>query len=73
MTGRRVKLDLSDFVTGGGARRWMYLSDDKMSTVSDIVDRLREEYSQLGEGDRVTLYLDNYELPDWEDINIVQS
>ena len=51
----------------------MYLRDESVSTVSDIVDRLREEYSQLGQGDNVSLYLDSFLLPAWEDINIVQS
>merc|ERR1712098_550025 len=72
-SGRRIKLDLSDFVSDAGCKRWMYLSDGTVSTVSDLVDILRSEYTQIGENDVVSLLLDNFILPHWETINILQS
>ena len=33
----------------------------------------RSEYTQIGENDLVTLLLDNYILPHWESIDILQS
>ena len=41
MSGRRIKLNLSDFVSDAGCKRWMYLSEGAVSTVSDLVDILR--------------------------------
>jgi len=73
MSGRRIKLNLSDFVSDAGCKRWMYLSEGAVSTVSDLVDILRSEYTQIGENDLVTLLLDNYILPHWESIDILQS
>lgn len=37
--GRRIKLDLSNFVRDGGSHRWMYLPDQSFSTVSDVIER----------------------------------
>ena len=45
MSGRRIRLDLSDFVLDIGSHRWMFLSDLKFSTVSDLVEQLKEEYT----------------------------
>jgi len=73
MSGRRIKLNLSDFVSDAGCKRWMYLSEGAVSTVSDLVDILRSEYTQIGENDLVTLLLDNFILPHWESIDILQS
>ena len=33
----------------------------------------RSEYTQIGENDLVTLLLDNFILPHWESIDILQS
>ena len=71
--GRRIKLDLSNFVSDGGARRWMWLSRDQVASVSDLVDQLRSEYHQLGDQDLVTLTLDSFVLPHWESVDILQS
>jgi len=73
MSGKRIKLNLSDFVSDAGCKRWMYLSEGAVSTVSDLVDILRSEYTQIGENDLVTLLLDNFILPHWESIDILQS
>ena len=71
--GRRIKLNLDDFVHDGGSHRWMWLAEDSVTSVSDLVDKLRGEYHQLGPGDMVTVYLEDYILPPWETINILQS
>ena len=71
--GRRIKLDLSDFVQDAGARRWMFIKEESFSTISDVVEKLREEYQQLGENDLVSLMLDNFSLPPWETVELLQS
>ena len=71
--GRRIKLDLSSFVHDGGSHRWMYLPDQSFSTVSYVVDRLKSEDSQLSEDDLVILMLEDFILPAWENINVLQS
>ena len=71
--GRRIKLDLTDFVKDAGGQRWMFVSRDDFSTISDVVDRLREEHQQLGQHDLVTLLLDNFTLPPWESVELLQS
>ena len=71
--GRRIKLDLTDFVKDAGGQRWMFVSRDDFSTISDVVDRLREEHHQLGQHDLVTLLLDNFTLPPWESVELLQS
>ena len=70
---RRIKLDLTDFVKDAGGQRWMFVSRDDFSTISDVVDRLREEHQQLGQHDIVTLLLDNFTLPPWESVELLQS
>ena len=52
--GKRIKLDLTDFVKDSGGQRWMFVSREDFSTISDVVDRLREEHQQLGQNDLVT-------------------
>ena len=71
--GRRIKLDLTDFVKDAGGQRWMFVSREEFSTISDVVDRLREEHQQLGQHDLVTLLLDNFTLPPWESVELLQS
>ena len=71
--GRRIKLDLTDFVKDAEGQRWMFVSRDDFSTISDVVDRLREEHQQLGQHDIVTLLLDNFTLPPWESVELLQS
>ena len=71
--GRRIKLDLTDFVKDAGGQRWMFVSRDDFSTISDVVDRLREEHQQLGQHHLVTLLLDNFTLPPWESVELLQS
>jgi len=67
-------LDLSDFVLDVGSHRWMFLSDSKFSTVSDLVEQLKAEYMQLEEGDLVQVFMDgNFVIPPWESIEILQS
>jgi len=74
MSGRRIRLDLSDFVLDIGSHRWMFLSDGKFSTVSDLVDQLKEEYTQLEEEDMVQVFMDgDFVIPPWESIEILQS
>ena len=74
MVGKqRIKLDLTDFVKDAGGQRWMFVSRDDFSTISDVVDRLREEHQQLGQHDIVTLFLDNFTLPPWESVELLQS
>ena len=53
--GRRIKLNLDDFVHDGGSHRWMWLAEASVTSVSDLVDKLRAEYHQLGPGDMVTV------------------
>ena len=38
-----------------------------------ILILFRSEYTQIGENDLVTLLLDNFILPHWESIDILQS
>lgn len=50
--GRRIKLDLSNFVRDGGSHRWMYLPDQSFSTVSDVIERFgyidsMENYNEI--------------------------
>ena len=71
--GRRIKLDLSDFVKEAGGKRWMFVSQEEFSTISDVVARLREEHKQLGQKYIVTLLLDNFTLPSWESVELLQS
>ena len=71
--GRRIKLDLSNFVGDGGSLRWMFVADREVSLVSDLADKLRAEYSQLRDGDTLTLQLDGFLLPPWEPATILQS
>ena len=74
MSGRRIRLDLSDFVLDIGSHRWMFLSDGKFSTVSDFVDQLKEEYTQLEAEDMVQLFMEgDFVIPSWESIEILQS
>ena len=74
MSGRRIRLDLSDFVLDVGSHRWMFLSDSKFSTVSDLVEQLKAEYMQLEEGDLVQVFMEgNFVIPPWESIEILQS
>jgi len=74
MSGRRIRLDLSDFVLDIGSHRWMFLSDVKFSTVSDLVDQLKEEYTQLKADDMVQVFMDgDFVIPSWESIEILQS
>ena len=51
----------------------MWLAEASVTSVSNLVDKLRAEYRQLGPGDMVTVYLEDYILPPWETINILQS
>ena len=44
----------------------MWLPEDSVTHVSDLVDKLRREYHQLGEGDMVTLYLEDAIIPPGE-------
>ena len=46
---------------------------DVAEGVSDLVDKLRGEYHQLGEGGMETINPEDYILPPWETINILQS
>ena len=71
--GRRIKLDLSNFVGDGGSLRWMFVADSEVRLVSDLADKLRAEYSQLQDGDTLTLLLDGFLLPPWEPATILQS
>ena len=71
--GRRIKLNLDDFVQDGGSPRWMWLEEDSVTTMSDLVDKLRGEYHQLEDGDMVTLYLEDAIIPACEPINILHS
>ena len=71
--GRRIKLDLSNFVGDGGSLRWMFVADSEVRLVSDLADKLRAEYSQLRAGDTLTLLLDGFLLPPWEPATILQS
>ena len=71
--GRRIKLDLSNFVGDGGSLRWMFVADSEVRLVSDLADKLRAEYSQLRAGDSLTLLLDGFLLPPWEPATILQS
>eukprot|EP00092_Neocalanus_flemingeri_P027967 GFUD01030364.1.p1 GENE.GFUD01030364.1~~GFUD01030364.1.p1 ORF type:complete len:579 (-),score=205.60 GFUD01030364.1:61-1797(-) len=74
MSGRRIKLDLSDFVKDVGYHRWMFLSDTKFTTVSDLVEQLREEYSQLDREDMVQVFMGGeFVIPPWESIQILQA
>jgi len=74
MSGRRIRLDLSDFVLDLGSHRWMFLKDSKFSTVSDLVEQLKEEYIQLDEDDAVQVFMDgDFVIPPWESIEILQS
>jgi len=67
-------LDLSDFVLDVGSHRWMFLSDSKFSTVSDLVEQLKAEYMQLEEGDLVQVFMGgDFVIPPWESIEILQS
>ena len=66
-------MDLTDFVKDAGGQRWMFVSREDFSTISDVVDRLREEHQQLGQHDLVTLLLDNFTLPPWESVELLQS
>ena len=70
--GRRIKLDLTDFVKDAGALRWMFIREENSSTISDVQERLRDEYQQLGEHDLITLFLDNFSLPPWETAELLQ-
>ena len=65
--GRRIKLDLSNFVGDGGSLRWMFVADREVSLVSDLADKLRAEYNQLQDGNTVTLPLNSFLLPDRDD------
>ena len=38
MGGKRIKLDLNDFLESIGCHRWMFLSDDLFATVGDLVE-----------------------------------
>ena len=71
--GRRIKLDLTDFVKDTGGQRWMFVNPEDLSTISDVVDRLREEHKQLGQQYIITLFLDNFILPSWESVELLQS
>ena len=71
--GRRIKLDLTDFVKDAGGQRWMFVSREEFSTISDVVERLREEHQQLAQPHLVTLLLDNFTLPPWESVELLQS
>merc|ERR1711976_680687 len=72
--GRRIKLDLSDFVLDSGARRWIFLCESKYATISDVVDELKSQYSELAKSDMVQLFMDEtFLLPHWESIEILQS
>ena len=51
----------------------MFIKEESFSTISDVVEKLREEYQQLGENDLVTLILDNFSLPPWETVDLLQS
>ena len=74
MSGRRLRLDLSDFVIDAGAKRWIFLSDQKFSTVSDLIDQLKDEYTQLTKEDTVHIFMDgDFVIPSWESIEIFQS
>jgi hypothetical protein len=74
MGGRRIKLDLSDFVAGIDCHRWMFLSDDKFATVGDLVEQLREEYSQLEKNTMVQVFMGGeFVIPHLEPIQILQS
>ena len=74
MSGRRIRLDLGDFVLDIGSHRWMFLSDVKFSTMSDLVEKLKEEYTQLEEEDMVQVFMDgDFVIPPWESIQILQS
>ena len=39
--GRRIRLNLEDFVHDDGCHRWMFLSGESVTTVRDLVDKLR--------------------------------
>ena len=71
--GKRIKLDLTDFVKDAGGQRWMFVSREDFSTISDVVDRLREQHQKLGQHDIVTLLLDNFTLPPSESVELLQS
>ena len=71
--GRRIKMDLTDFVKDVGAQRWMFVRPESFSTISDVVERLRGEYQQLGESDLVTLFLEDFSLPAWETVELLQE
>ena len=71
--GRRIRLDLSDFVKDAGGKRWMFVSSEDFSTISDVVDRMREEHKQLGQKYIVTLHLNSFILPSWESVELLQS
>ena len=74
MGGRRIKVDLSDFVESIGCHRWMFLSDDKFATVGDLVEQLREEYSQLKKNTMVEVFMGGeFVIPHLEPIQILQS
>jgi len=74
MSGRRIRLDLSDFVLDVGSHRWMFLSDAKFATVSDLVEQLKVEYTQLEDDDLVQVFMDgDFVIPPWESIEILQS
>ena len=71
--GKRIKLDLTDFVKDAGGQRWMFVSREDFSTIRDVEDRLREQHQKLGQHDIVTLLLDNFTLPPSESVELLQS
>lgn len=73
MTDLRIRLDLSDFVHGMNAKRWMHLSGDKVSLVADIVDIIRGEYEEVEDDDCVNLFLDGFSLLSWEPVKILKN
>ncbi len=69
----RIRLDLSDFVEDESRFRWMHLSRERFSTVSDLARQLREEYGPC-EGRDVTLFLEEpFVLASWESIDILRD
>jgi len=73
-SGVRVKLDLSDFVLDVGARRWILLLPGKMVTVGDLLEKIRDEYGQVNEGDTLTVFLEEqFMVPPWEPLGILKE
>ena len=72
--GLRIRLDLSDFVTDYTKFRWIFLSPDGFTTVSDLIDHIRSEYSACESDDIITLFLQEpYCLPSWESIRVLKD